>query len=67
MDRLSHDPKLSRITLFKIDFDSGKEHLRQLKVDKQATFVAFKGATETARSTGETDARALQKLFESAL
>lgn len=67
MDRLSQDPKFEKVTLFRIDFDSGKEHLRQLKVDKQATFVAFKGTTETARSTAETDAKALQRVFESTL
>jgi thioredoxin 1 len=67
VDRLSQDPKFAKVTLFRIDFDSGKEHLRQFKVDKQSTFVAFKGTTETARSTGETDGKALQKVFESTL
>jgi hypothetical protein len=33
VDRLSQDPKFEKVTLFRIDFDSGKELLRQLKVD----------------------------------
>ena len=67
MDRLSQDPKFAKVALFRIDFDSGKDQARQLKVDKQSTFVAFKGTKETARSTGETEPKALEKIFESTL
>lgn len=67
MDRLSKDPRFAKVALFKIDFDSGKEYLRHLKVNQQATLIAFKGKSERARSVGETDPDALRKVFESAL
>jgi thioredoxin 1 len=67
VDRLSQDPKFAKVVLFRIDFDSGKEQLRPFKVNQQATFVAFKGATETGRSVGETDAKAIEKVFASTL
>ena len=67
VDRLSKDPRFAKVTVFTIDFDSGKEYLRQLKVNQQGTLIAFKGKTEKARSLGETDPDALRKVFEAAL
>jgi hypothetical protein len=67
VDRLSKDAQFAQVTVFTIDFDSGKRYLRQLKVDQQGTLIAFKGKTETARSVGQTDPDALRKLFEAAL
>jgi hypothetical protein len=42
-------------------------HVRRFKVEQQGTLIAFKGATETLRSVGETDPDALRKIFEAAL
>jgi thioredoxin 1 len=67
VDRLSKDPRFAKVTVFTIDFDSGKEYLRQLKVAQQGTLIAFKGRTERIRSSGETDPEALRKVFEAAL
>ena len=67
VDRLSKDPRFAKVVVLTIDFDSGKEYLRQLKVNQQGTLIAFKGKTEKARSVGETDPDALRKVFESAL
>lgn len=67
VDRLSKDPRFAKIVVFTIDFDAGKEFLRQLKVSQQGTLIAFKGKTEKTRAVGETDPDALRKVFESAL
>ena len=67
VDRLSKEPRFAKVGVFKIDFDSGKEYLRQLKVTQQGTLIAFKGKAEKARSVGETDPDALRRVFESAL
>lgn len=67
VDRLSKDPRFANVTVYKIDFDSGKDHARHFNVRQQGTFIAFKGATEKARSVGETDEAALRKVFEAAL
>ena len=67
MNRLSTDPRFAKLTVFSLDYDSGKEQLRQLKIRDRSTLVAYKGKTETARVVGDTDPNALQKLFEAAL
>jgi hypothetical protein len=67
VDRLSRDPRFAKVTVFTIDFDSGKEYLRQLNITLQGTLIAFKGKTERARSFGKTDPDALRKVFEAAL
>ena len=67
MHRLTNDQAFSSVTVFKVDFDSSKELLREWKVTQQSTLIAFKGTKETRRSTGETDADALRKVFQAAL
>jgi hypothetical protein len=67
VDRLSKDPRFANVVVFKIDFDSGKEYLRQLKVNSQGTLIAFKGKVERARSVGDLDPNAVRNVFESAL
>ena len=47
--------------------DKQKDAMRRLKVSERATLIAFKGKTETMRSTGEVDPKALQKVFEATL
>jgi thioredoxin 1 len=53
--------------VFTLDYDSGKDQLRQLKIRDRSTLVAYKGTNEAARVVGETDPEALRKLFEAAL
>jgi hypothetical protein len=62
--RLSTDPEFATVKVFKVDFDSSKDLLRQWKVTQQSTLIAFKGRAERRRSTGETEAGALRKIFE---
>jgi thioredoxin 1 len=65
--RLANEPAFAGVTVFKVDFDSSKDVLREWKVSQQSTLLAFKGTKETLRSTGETDADALRKVFQAAL
>jgi hypothetical protein len=67
VDRLSKDPRFANVKVFRLDYDKQKDAMRQLKVSDRATLVAFKGKTEKARSSGEVDPKALQKIFEAAL
>ena len=64
MHRLSTEPEFAKVKVFKVDFDSSKNLLRQWKVTQQSTLIAFKGRAERLRSTGETEAGALRKVFE---
>jgi hypothetical protein len=64
VNRLSTEQAFASVMVFRVDFDSSKELLREWKVTQQSTLIAFKGRTERRRSTGETEAGALRKIFE---
>ena len=67
MHRLSGEPAFAGVMVFQVDFDSSKDLLREWKVTQQSALIAFKGKTETRRSSSETDPDALRKLFQAAL
>ena len=67
IESLVKDPKFNNVVLMKVDFDSQKDALAKFNVSKQSTLIAFKGATEKTRSTGETDAAKLRGIFDAAL
>ena len=67
MDRLSTDAKFKDVQVFMLDFDSGKNVLKQLKVTQQATLVAFKGKTEKRRLVYDADAAKIRAVFEAAV
>jgi len=52
--------------VYDVDFDTAKDALRQFHVQHQSTLIAFKGAKEVARSTGETDPAPLHALVAKA-
>ncbi len=60
-------PAFEALTIFDVDFDTQKDALRELKVLKQSTLVAFKGSTETARAVGITKREAIEALVKKAL
>lgn len=67
MHGLATDPRFAAVRVFKVDFDSSKALLKEWKVEQQSTLIAMKGRAEQLRSTGETDATTLRKVFEAAL
>ena len=64
MNRLSTEADFSTVRVFRVDFDSSKDLLREWKVGQQSTLIAFKGKVEQLRSSGETEPAALRKIFE---
>jgi thioredoxin 1 len=64
---LSERPEFKNLVILKVDFDSQKDALKALNVSLQSTLIAFKGKTETGRSTGDTTAAGIEKLFKSAI
>ena len=64
MHRLSTEPEFAKVKVFKVDFDSSKDLLRQWKVTQQSTLIGFKGRAERLRSIGQTEPGALRKVFE---
>jgi thioredoxin 1 len=67
VNRLSNDPRFAKLAVFEVDFDSSKDLLRSWRVSQQSTLIAFKGKTETMRSTGVADPEGIQKIFEASL
>ena len=61
------DRKFSNLKVFYVDFDSDKDVLRQLGVQKQSTLITFKGGKETGRSVGDTNRQNLASLISKAL
>lgn len=55
------------LTLLVVDYDKERELRRQLQVRSQSTVIVYKGAKETGRSGGETDAAKLKAVLKSAL
>jgi thioredoxin 1 len=56
-------PKFKDLVIFEVDFDSQKEVLRGLNVQKQSTLVVFKGGKEVGRSTGDTKKESIEALL----
>ena len=65
-DALRADQSL-KVTLMEADYDTEKPLEKQMKVNAQATLIVFHGATERARTTGETDPARLKAVLQSAL
>lgn len=64
---LAKTPEFKSLTIFGVDFDTQKDALRQLKVQKQSTLVVFKGKAETGRAVGITGREAIETLMKKAL
>lgn len=65
--RLAAEPRFRALQVFTIDFDTQKDLLRRFDARMQSTLIAFKGATETGRSVGETQAEWIEGLVEKTL
>jgi thiol-disulfide isomerase/thioredoxin len=65
--RLTSEPRMKSLVIFTVDFDSQKELLRKLKVQKQSTLIVFKGAKEVGRSTGDTSPGSIEALLNKSI
>ena len=64
---LTAQPKFKNLEILEIDFDSQKDALKALNVQKQSTLVIFKGGKEADRSTGDTNAASIGALLDKAI
>ena len=55
------------LTIFEVDYETQKNALRALKVQKQSTLVVFKNKKEVARAVGITRREAIDALMRKAL
>ena len=60
-------PEYKDLTIFDVDFDTQKDALHALKVQKQSTLVIYKGKTEVTRAVGITRREAIETVMKKAL
>jgi thiol-disulfide isomerase/thioredoxin len=66
-DTLKAKPEFDKLTVFKVDFDNQKDAVKSFGARMQSTLIAFKGATETGRSAGDTNAKSIEALMKTTL
>jgi thioredoxin 1 len=67
LSKLFADPKFKNLAVFRVDFDSQKDEVRNFKARMQSTLITFKGSEEVARSVGDTNAESIADLLALAL
>lgn len=67
IDGLTDGPDFKDVTIYEIDFDTGKEFMKPFNARSQSTLIAFKGKDETGRSVGDTNPGSIDALLKSAL
>jgi thiol-disulfide isomerase/thioredoxin len=67
LSELMAEPKFKNLAYFVVDFDSQKDAVKFFGARMQSTLIAFKGATETGRSVGDTDRASITALLNKAL
>jgi len=65
--RLLSMPDFKDMKEFKVDFDTQKDVLKQLRVQTQSTLIVYKGGNEVDRMTGKTDPAAIEAVMRKAL
>ncbi len=65
-NELQADPTL-KLTVLQADYDTEGELKKQMKVRSQSTLIVFRGSTERARSSGDTQPDRLKALLKTAL
>lgn len=60
LKRLMAEPEFASYKVFKVNFDSSKKWLKEMKVTSQSTLIVYKGKTEVKRVVGETNKQAIK-------
>jgi len=64
---LADEPAYKALTIFDVDYDTQKEALRELRVQKQSTLVVFKDKAEAGRAVGITKRDAIEAAVKKGL
>ena len=67
LSELMAEPKFKDLIYFVVDFDTQKDAVKFFGARVQSTLIAFKGATETARSVGDTGRSSITTLLNKTL
>lgn len=64
---LRKEPRFRDLVVFRVDFDSQKEVVRQFGARQQSTLITFRGAAEAGRSVGDTSKSSIGALLAKAI
>jgi thioredoxin 1 len=67
LSQLMAQPKFKNLVYFIVDFDSQKDAVKYFEARVQSTLIAYKGASETGRSVGDTGRVAIAALLDKTL
>jgi thioredoxin 1 len=67
LSELMAGPKFKNLVYFVVDFDTQKDAVKYFGARVQSTLIAYKGATETGRSVGDTERTSIAALLEKTL
>ncbi|MFN3351034.1 thioredoxin family protein [Pseudorhodoplanes sp.] len=67
LSKLMSDPRFKNLVAFNVDYDSQKDVLRKLNVQRQSTLIVFKGKQEAGRSVADTNPASIEALVAKAL
>jgi thioredoxin 1 len=65
--KLLSTPDFKDMKEFKVDFDTQKDVLKQLRVQMQSTIIVYRGGKEVDRMTGKTDPAVIDAVMRKAL
>jgi thioredoxin 1 len=66
LGELEKQDKFKNLMVFRVDFDSQKDAVKAFGARMQSTLITFKGAVETGRSVGDTNAASIASLLDKA-
>lgn len=64
--KLMSDPAFKDLMIFKVNFDTQKQVVREMGANMQSTLIVFHGEKEKGRSVGDTDPASIRALLERA-
>jgi thioredoxin 1 len=64
LGELEKQDKFKNLMVFRVDFDSQKDAVKAFGARMQSTLITFKGAVETGRSVGDTNAASIASLLD---
>ncbi len=67
LSELRATPKFKDLQVLEVDFDSQKDALKMLNVQKQSTLITYKAGQEVGRSTGDTNRSSIEALLNKAI
>jgi thioredoxin 1 len=64
--KLTAEPAFRGLAVFRVDFDSQKDIVRDFKVPMQSALIVFHGGAEKGRSIGDTNEASIRALLQKA-